>query len=191
MALPSWRATWMPTYRQRSIVESTLAGGVGALAGDLDVVTAVLVLADFEQAGRAVRRTGADRGRDRHAWLHQHRSMVARTASRLSAYWSMARPTLITAREPLTRIRWVRAFDRLILNDSGATDLEAYFEAGGAGADLTISIQNVGGVDSQPAADAFAASTAKRRAIRCRRRDGGARSSTSPPASGSSSHSGD
>ena len=55
--------------------------------------------------------------------------------------------------EPLTRLRWVDADDRLILNDSGTTNLGTYFSTGGDGADLTLSIQNVGGVDSQTVAD--------------------------------------
>ena len=46
------------------------------------------------------------------------------------------------------------------LNDNGSTNIGSYFAAGGAGADLTISIQTSAGVDSQTVADAYASGAA-------------------------------
>ena len=134
-----------------------VAGGAGALTGDLTAGVPVdpLVLADFDQAGRQF---------DVLALIE------AGTVEAGTAYGLWARSPrdavglLLDGEadidgdaEPLTRLRWNDVDDVLILNDNGVTDLGAYFTTGGDGEDLTISIQDVDGVASETVAAGFLA----------------------------------
>ena len=131
-----------------------LVGGGGALTGDLaaGVPVPALTLADFDQDGRefdalALIEAGTVAGDTYDLWGRAPRTAVGSLID--------GEADIADDAEPLTRLRWVDADSRVIINDNGTVDLGVYFSAGGDGADLTISIQNADGVDSQPVADIY------------------------------------
>ena len=143
-------------FQPQAELAGDLTGGAGALTGNLtaDIPVDPLVLADFDQDGPRVRRARADRGRHRQRWRH-FRPMGTRSPRIVAGLLIDGEADIANDAEPLTRLRWLAASDQLNINDNGATNIGAYFDTGGAGADLTLSIQTLSGVDSETIASAF------------------------------------